>query len=224
MNRKSLAILVSILIVALLLLNYGFLAKPQIEESPEFFVGVDVAYADLPAIKGLIDKVSSYINLFVIGSTGISYDQIKLDETCQYLYDKDMYFIIYSDSSRRLQLISDIEKKYGDHFLGVYYDDEPGGKQLDLFEYRWVKEADNYTDAANQFVEHLKWWLNLRFPRNETLPQVAPSDFRLFTSDYALYWFDYKAGYDVVFAEFGWNYSRQLNIALNRGAATVQNK
>ncbi len=224
MNRKSLAILVSILIVALLLLNYGFLAKPQIEESPEFFVGVDVAYADLPAIKGLIDKVSSYTNLFVIGSTGISYDQIKLDETCQYLYDKDMYFIIYSDSSRRLQLISDIEKKYGDHFLGVYYDDESGGKQLDLFEYRWVKEADNYTDAANQFVEHLKWWLNLRFPRNETLPQVAPSDFRLFTSDYALYWFDYKAGYDVVFAEFGWNYSRQLNIALNRGAATVQNK
>ena len=224
MNRKSLAILVSILIVALLLLNYGFLAKPQIEESPDFFVGVDVAYADLPAIKGLIDKVSSYTNLFVIGSTGISYDQIKLDETCQYLYDKDMYFIIYSDSSRRLQLISDIEKKYGDHFLGVYYDDEPGGKQLDLFEYRWVKEADNYTDAANQFVEHLKWWLNLRFPRNETLPQVAPSDFRLFTSDYALYWFDYKAGYDVVFAEFGWNYSRQLNVALNRGAATVQNK
>jgi hypothetical protein len=46
----------------------------------------------------------------------------------------------------------------------------------------------------------------------------------LFTSDYALYWFDYKGGYDVVFAEFGWNYSRQLNIALCRGAATAQNK
>ena len=47
---------------------------------------------------------------------------------------------------------------------------------------------------------------------------------KAFTSDYALYWFDYKAGYDVVFAEFGWNYSRQLNVALCRGAATVQNK
>ena len=32
------------------------------------------------------------------------------------------------------------------------------------------------------------------------------------------------AGYDTVFAEFGWNHSRQLNVALNRGAATVQNK
>jgi len=46
----------------------------------------------------------------------------------------------------------------------------------------------------------------------------------LFTADYALYWFDYKAGYDVVLAEFGWNYSRQLNVALCRGAATIQNK
>ena len=43
-------------------------------------------------------------------------------------------------------------------------------------------------------------------------------------SDYALYWFDYKAGLSTVFAEFGWNYSRQLNVALCRGAATVQNK
>jgi hypothetical protein len=46
----------------------------------------------------------------------------------------------------------------------------------------------------------------------------------LFTSDYALYWFDYKGGYDTLFAEFGWNYSRQLNIALCRGAAAIQNK
>jgi len=224
MKSISLAILVSILIVALLLLNYGFLGNPQIEESPDFFVGVDVAYADLPAIKGLIDKISSYTNIFVIGSTGISYDEIKLDETCQYLYEQDMYFMIYSGSSYGLQLISDIEKKYGDHFLGVYFNDEQGGKQLDIFEYRWVKEADNCTDAANQFVEGLSLRLNWSFTRNETLPQVVPSDFRLFTSDYSLYWFDYKAGYDVVFAEFGWNYSRQLNVALDRGAATVQNK
>ncbi len=43
-------------------------------------------------------------------------------------------------------------------------------------------------------------------------------------SDYGLYWFDYKAGYDVLLAQLGWNYSRQLNIALCRGAATMQKK
>ncbi|TRO51964.1 hypothetical protein E2P63_04355 [Candidatus Bathyarchaeota archaeon] len=45
-----------------------------------------------------------------------------------------------------------------------------------------------------------------------------------YTSDYALYWFDYLAGYDVVFAEFGWNHSRIQDIALVRGAARVQDK
>jgi hypothetical protein len=45
-----------------------------------------------------------------------------------------------------------------------------------------------------------------------------------FTSDYALYWFDYLAGYDVVLAQFGWNHSRVQDIALVRGAAKLQNK
>jgi hypothetical protein len=49
-------------------------------------------------------------------------------------------------------------------------------------------------------------------------------DLKLFTADYALYWFTYKGGYDVILAEFGWNHSRPLNIALARGAATMQNK
>ena len=223
MKRKSLIILVSVLIVALPLLNFGFLGKPQIEESPDFFLGVDVAYADLATIKRVIDEVSSYTNLFVIGSTGISHDKMKLGETCQYLNDQDMQFIIYTDDPFRLELINDVVTKYEDNFMGIYYLDEQGGRQLDLVDLRWVEEAENYTDAATHFVEGLNGWLNLRSIRNVTFPYV-PSDFPLFTSDYSLYWFDYLAGYDVVFAEFGWNYSRQLSVALCRGAATVQNK
>ena len=49
-------------------------------------------------------------------------------------------------------------------------------------------------------------------------------DLKLFTADYALYWFTYQGGYDVILAEFGWNHSRPLNIALARGAATMQDK
>ena len=50
------------------------------------------------------------------------------------------------------------------------------------------------------------------------------SESSLFTSDYALYWFDYELGYDTVLAQFGWNNTRQLEISLIRGAANVQNK
>ena len=218
---------ITILIVSVFICPSHLAIGLSQEESPGFFVGIDVAHDKLEEIKELIDEVSPYTNLFVIGSTGISYNETKLNETCQYLYDQDMYFMPYSDSrsSRILQLFSDIQKKYEDHFLGVYFDDEQGGKQLDIFDIRWVEEADNYTDAANEFVDELFWWLEGRSYRDETVfYEIAPSDFHLFTSDYTLYWFDYKAGYDTIFAEFGWNYSRQLNVALCRGAATVQNK
>jgi hypothetical protein len=47
---------------------------------------------------------------------------------------------------------------------------------------------------------------------------------RVFTADYALYWFDYRAGYDAVLAEFGWNFSRALHVGLCRGAARAQNR
>jgi len=81
-----------------------------------------------------------------------------------------------------------------------------------------VIKAENYSDAANSFVNMASWYLN-RYARFRNITQ-----FNLLTSDYALYWFDYKAGYDVVLAELGWNYSRQLNIALCRGAANMHHK
>ena len=46
----------------------------------------------------------------------------------------------------------------------------------------------------------------------------------IFTSDFALYYYDYLAGYDVVFAELGWNNSRIQQIGLCRGAAKIMNK
>jgi hypothetical protein len=222
MYRKLLVFVVVCLVVSLAVLNFIFLPETQ-TEVPNFLVGISVAYADLPAIKALIDEVSAYTNIFVIGSTGISVFEEKLDEVCQYLVDKDMYFVIYAESHRYLDLIGDIEKRFGDNFLGVYFGDEHGGEHLDKTEDRWVTDADNSTDAADQFVYHLHWWLNVKEFRGVVFP-YAPSDFQLFTADYALYWFDYLAGYDVVLAEFGWNYSRQINVALNRGAATIQNR
>jgi hypothetical protein len=46
----------------------------------------------------------------------------------------------------------------------------------------------------------------------------------VFTSDYALYWWDYLSGYDVMLAHIGWNLSLTQQIALVRGAANLQNR
>ncbi|MCZ2807753.1 MAG: hypothetical protein O2V44_00200 [Candidatus Bathyarchaeota archaeon] len=212
-------LVVALLIVSLLLFHH-LLAKEPMENNPlDVFVGVDVAYDDLPEIKRLVDEICSYTNLFVIGSTGITHNATKLNETCQYIYDKGLSFIIYTERSPRHQWLEDAKNSWGDRFLGFYAFDEVGGYQLDLGEYRAVREADNYTDAANQFFSVTNMALNY-----VTRDYTSSVNYPLFTSDYALYWFDYKAGYDVVLAQFGWNYSRQLNVAQCRGAATVQNK
>ncbi len=218
MRLRYVAIFLVLILLTSIILSYGFLSgnDPNVAFGG-FFVGVDVAYESMDENKELIDKVSSYTNLFVIGCTGITHNTSKLDEICQYAYDKGLSFIVYTDRRLQYQWVEEAIVRWGDCFLGIYMWDENGGKQIDLSTILPVMQADNYTDAANQFVNRMK--SSFVFMNYSSF-----NDRPLFTSDYALYWFVYKSGYDVLLAQFGWNYSRQLNIALVRGAATMQDK
>jgi len=219
MKRKLVSIIFISLLVMSLLFIYSLSYSFQRVEQPDLFFGLDVAYEDIEEIKVLVNEVRSYTNLFIIGCTGITDNTTKLDELCQYLNDNGLYFIIYPERPPRAQWLIDAKERWGNRLLGFYVFDEAGGYQLDLNQYRPVYEADNITDAANQFIMSLNRslsYINVGYTESTNFP--------LFTSDYALYWFDYKGGYDVVLAQLGWNYSRQLNVALVRGAATVQEK
>ena len=206
---------------------YVFLIDSSEGEFLEVFVGIDVAYSDVEGIKALVNETSSYTNTIVIGSTGITYDVAKLNDVCDYVYNKSMYFMIYMHPQLELdkleeqrQWVQDARTQWGQNFLGLYTYDETGGRQLDNATYRVLNEEPaNYTDAEEKYTT----WLNENLAHIRGEP-IDAGNLTLFTSDYALYWFDYEGGYDCVFAEFGWNYSRQLNVALCRGAATVQNK
>ena len=112
--------------------------------------------------------------------------------------------------------------RWGDKFLGVYLFDEPGGNQIDTGGWNedWVEvfkdNASTYSEASNLFVNSIS-------SINSTL-DLKRRSIPMFTSDYALYWFDYLAGYDTVFVELGWNNSRPQQIGLCRGAANTQGK
>jgi hypothetical protein len=198
------------------------------EESPDVFVGVDIAYGGVEDVKRLADEVAAYTNLFVLGCTGVTQDRPKLEEACQYLFDKGLYFVVYQEypldynwfSITKSDWLEYAKDRWGSRFLGIYYTDEVGGRQLDhVTDWMTVKQADNYLDADSQFntkiSDAVSWFRD---------GYSGGNDVSLFTSDYALYWFDYRAGYDVVLAQLGWNYSRQLNAALCRGAATALDK
>jgi hypothetical protein len=60
--------------------------------------------------------------------------------------------------------------------------------------------------------------------RDKTNVEFLASKIKVITSDYDLYWYDYKAGYDVMWAQIGWNLSFPWQIAQIRGAAEMQNK
>jgi hypothetical protein len=190
--------------------------------APDVFVGVQVGYGDVEEAKARIDQVSSYTNLVVIGSYAIAGNLTKLNETCQYAYDKGLSIISLCPSlgrANRTGWLDIAEQSWGNRLFGFYAYDEPAGRQLDLNESRIGNTMpSSYTDAAYLFESNMSSQLN--YAKN----YLSSTPYQLFTSDYALYWFDYKSGYDTVFAEFGWNYSRPLNLALVRGAATVQNK
>jgi hypothetical protein len=77
-----------------------------------------------------------------------------------------------------------------------------------------IRPFQTYDETAEMFIKEYK----------SRIDMSGPEDFIYLTSDYALYWFDYKAGYDIVMAQLGWNHTLAQDIALVRGAAELQNK
>ena len=136
--------------------------------------------------------------------------------------------------------LSSAYDRWGDKFLGAYILDEPGGKQIDVGHYSGFTtvysgrnqttfaNVSSYGDAANRFVRGLdsRYYLGqlINFSYPGSVPNATGRAIPAFTADNALYWFDYLAGYDAVFAELGWNHNEAQHIALCRGAANAQNK
>jgi hypothetical protein len=79
-----------------------------------------------------------------------------------------------------------------------------------------IRPFQTYDDTAEGFIEYHNQIL-LKGPREEPVITAL-------IADYALYWFDYKIGYDVVLASIGWNHTLAQDIALVRGASKLQNK
>ncbi len=211
---------------------------------PKFFLGVEIGwYASVNQAKAVIDKAKDYTNLIVIATPTITANDATLNETCDYAYRAGMYIMVYfsmqfypdnypslnSTNNNQTDItnlpfypfmwIVGAQERYGNHFLGVYFHDEPGGQALDTPPTIPAGEAPNYTQLAQNFVAQ-----NVSKRLNVYSPLAHHIGVNVFTSDYGLYWFDYKGGFDVVLAQLGWNNSRPLQIGLTRGAANLMGR
>jgi hypothetical protein len=219
-HRVVWIIVVFLVVVLLLALVIGvFFPRGT---APDVFVGVEVGYDNVEDFVRFVDEVEDYVNLIVIGSLNITTDATNLIKVGDYLHSKGLYFIpfmFFKEYLDEADFFQVAKERWGKQFLGLYLSDEAGGKQIDNADPKIFDEADNYTDASSKFVANLEKAYQDFFAH-----YVQPVDVKTFTSDYALYWFDYEAGWDVVFTEFGWNVSRQVQTALGRGAANVHSK
>ena len=258
--------LIVILALSMFAVYLSFSTGNQTKADPNSYVGIAFGGNTTDQAKQLIDKVKSYTNLFILdsGRNPISADQSKVEEVCDYAVGKGLYVIINlgikneHDSSDWFWGQPSLDgikhqwtQRWGDKFLGIYYNDEPGGIQLDgswrqFYEYA-IKNLGNSSFPALQSLNEIAQKLTL-YVENGTKP--SPDDYELeaeffmdyvithdqgiesltaagirsFTSDYGLYWWDYKGGYDVMLAELGWNVSVAEQIALVKGAARLQDK
>ena len=168
------------------------------------------------------------MNLIILGSLNVTNDTEKLTRLCDHIYQKSLHFIVYvafgeGDESAPprgpdSQFFTMATERWDSNFLGVYLFDEVGGKLMDGAHSIDLNAAETHSEAAILFTHHLNYYLG------NISKYYEPAQFPLFTSDYALYWYDYLAGYDVVFTEFAGNQSRQIATGLCRGAAKTQNK
>ena len=223
--------LVALLIFGVSLPVYLFCSNKSETIEEQFFFGVTYGSNTTWEAKLLIDKVKGYTNLFIIDSWDISTNETALNDICQYAVNAGLSVMVYFDYvfyeveqwSWLRNWMETTRQRWGEKFLGIYLFDEPGGNQIDTNQWRSgtlarqaMENASDYSDAAGRFVKDIPSTISWRNVKSVNLP--------IFTSDYALYWFDYLAGYDAVFVELGWNTSSIQQLALCRGAANVQGK
>jgi hypothetical protein len=224
--------------ICALLLVFGLLVtaigvtlfvKP-IPEDPGVFVGVDIGYGDEDVVYSVADAIQGSANLIILGSTKVTSNTSKLTAVCDYLYQRGFYFIVYVGIANKILpprgpdawFFSFANQRWGNRCLGVYLFDEVGGKQLD-YEIsnpdKPVARANNVSDAAIHFVFNLNTFLFLE----TQIFYSPPSNLKLYTSDYGLYWFDFLCGYDTVLCQFVGEpiggQDRQITISLTRGAS-----
>jgi hypothetical protein len=222
------ALIVAILIVALASsILYHSLSSEQPKQT---YIGVAFCGDTVDQAEQLIDRVKNYTNLFILQSGPISMDENATTEICDYATNHGLNIIVYfGDLAPRIlaqkglewrtSFTNSAQERYGEKFLGIYYYDERGGIYLDT-----DKEAHNWTLPANATYSSVAQTFVNGFLHEGGTVDLKAANIPMYASDYALYWFDYQSGYDVMLAQIGWNHSLTQDIALLRGAAKMQSK
>ena len=258
-------LLIVILSISIVALYTTYLSPNQSKANPNAYIGVAFCGNTTQEAKLLIDRVKSYTNLFILdsGRNPVSENRSKVEEIGDYAVSQGLNIIVnlgvddvtganntwFWNVPSLDAVKQNWTERWGTKFLGIYYNDEVGGVQLDAPWREWfatygakLNQIDHpATNALYQiYIKLLDYINNGTLPQNYTveanffaqdvvagdpgLQKLNSTGFTSFTSDYGLYWWNYLGGYNVMFTELGWNSSVAEQIALVKGAARLQNR
>ena len=256
--------LITLIVLSAILLQLHLnLTNTTINNNP--YVGIAFCGNTTAEAKTQIDKTKTYTNLFIldIGRSTLSRNETGVMEICDYAvangqsvivnlginspYDNDITTWFWQQDMTTVK--QNWTQRWGDKFLGVYYNDEPGGIQLDGEWAMWYEGFGEHLDeidhsaATAMYQIYLKmlsyvdngtkptdynmeadFFINEVIVKDPGMQNLTAAGIPIFTSDYCLYWWDYLGGYDVMFAELGWNASVAQQIAQVKGAARLMDK
>jgi hypothetical protein len=132
-TKTAIALSATLLVIALLLAFVGASLLPKETTAagkPDVFVGVDVGYGGENEVYKTAEAVAGYANLIIIGSLNVTQDTPALTRVCDYLYQRDFYFIIYIGFATDNflpprgpdpQFFNATAGRWGDKFLGFIF-------------------------------------------------------------------------------------------------------
>jgi hypothetical protein len=151
--KKRLVVTLSVVIIVIIILASGVLGvylsphEPELSSQP-FYVGVTYCGNSIEEAKQLIDQVKNYTNLFVLQSGPLMYDVTASEKIGDYAVKSGLNIIIsgsINSLGNNLNTMLSVAEQWENHFLGLYFNDEPAGHMLDS---SYILLNDNNTSVS----------------------------------------------------------------------------
>ncbi|MCL2291803.1 MAG: hypothetical protein FWC30_01860 [Candidatus Bathyarchaeota archaeon] len=132
----AVVLLLSVLLIGLItIVGYVVLSE---EKQKSFYVGVTYCGSSVEEAKELVDKVKDCTNFFVLQSGSLMGDTEAMEEIGDYVVASNISYAVmgsvYDHVGLSRQVLSgwliEAKERWGERFIGVYYNDEPGGSTV----------------------------------------------------------------------------------------------
>ena len=140
-NKRHVALASSIVIIAIIVVSSfaameaSKLPSTSTASKKPFYVGVTYCGSSVIEAQQLVDKVENYTNLFVLQSGPLMLNFTATEQICDYAVNAGLNIILYYSinglGDNLNSFLDEAQSRWGSHYLGVYFNDEPAGHLID---------------------------------------------------------------------------------------------